>query len=807
MVWEVLQPMDWISVVLVGIVACCAALVALGIVSDSEGVLQAANMEAEPSRRSTFSLSGGEAGATSRQAAAPESSRERMEVARPDCVSASVSHTSGDVDYEAVFPNDSVQRIDLVIAAEDWQAMLAEASTSSRGGAIGPRPDVDFADGNPQMPAGGDWLDANAAPDSEARPTTVPSLQAGPSAAMRQLGPAFADACAECQTDAELVVHADGRDISGICVESEDGLVFQPTGSVMDARQPPESGEDGIPIAADLRGAALANPEVPMWGEDQPGPQGELGRMQVGTDAADDDLTYVECAVAFKGELWEHVGIRFKGNSTLTSTIASDSWKYPLHLDFDEFEDIYPETKDQRFFGFDDLALSNAATDPSFLRDVVPAALFSGFGVPTPRAAYYQVYLDVGDGPTFLGLYTVVETPDDPMLHSQFGDDEGNLYKPRGAGATWAWSSFDEASFEKKSNRGEADWSDIEAAFEALHASREDPAGWRANLESLFDVDGFLRWLAVNQILGNWDAYGQMAQNYYLYVDPSDDLIHWIPWDHNMSWSAGMRMSRGGASIALDSVTDEWPLIRYLLDDPVYRAAYTTYVAEALETVFDPQVLETLIRATFETIEPFLTDPDGALSEYSFVSSVGEARSAMEQLVASAKSKIEEAATYLTNEGYEPVAIVLSEVHYNPASSQGEDSVYEFIELYNRGACAVDLSGYRFDHGIEFTFPEETSLAPGECLIVAADGSAYSGLACQVFEWTSGRLSNGGEVIRLVDAAGFRIDRIEYDDGSGWPAVADGDGHSLQLVDPATPNHLPSNWTASPSVGGSPGGI
>ena len=57
---------------------------------------------------------------------------------------------------------------------------------------------------------------------------------------------------------------------------------------------------------------------------------------------------------------------------------------------------------------------------------------------------------------------------------------------------------------------------------------------WRDGLEQVFDVYGFLRVLAINQAMVNWDSYGCMSHNYYVYSDPSDDgRIKWFPWDLN----------------------------------------------------------------------------------------------------------------------------------------------------------------------------------------------------------------------------------------------------------------------------------
>ena len=119
---------------------------------------------------------------------------------------------------------------------------------------------------------------------------------------------------------------------------------------------------------------------------------------------------------------------------------------------------------------------------------------------------------------------------------------------PSGRGANWVL--FDEAGFAKKTNENAADFSDVEAALAALHAPQDDPAAWRSALEDTFDVDVFLRWLAVNTLMVNWDSYGSIAHNYYLYGDPSEGgQLHFISWDHNMSF--GMAGSNMGGMMGM----------------------------------------------------------------------------------------------------------------------------------------------------------------------------------------------------------------------------------------------------------------
>ena len=139
--------------------------------------------------------------------------------------------------------------------------------------------------------------------------------------------------------------------------------------------------------------------------------------------------------------------------------------------------------------------------------------------------------------------------------------------------------------------------------------------------------------------------------------------------------------------------------------------------------------------------------------------------------------------------------IVLNEIFYHPP----DERPGEFIELYNKGLSPIDISGYRFDDGIEFTFPEGTVLGPGAYLVVAEDPRILSenyGYDEALGPY-SGRLANAGENVRLVDRAGNTVDEVRYREGGAWSRWADGGGSSLEVIDPDQDNSVGSAWDAS----------
>lgn len=157
-----------------------------------------------------------------------------------------------------------------------------------------------------------------------------------------------------------------------------------------------------------------------------------------------------------------------------------------------------------------------------------------------------------------------------------------------------------------------------------------------------------------------------------------------------------------------------------------------------------------------------------------------------------------------------PSDIVVNEIMYNPPDDAAGGEL-EFVELYNRGAEEVDISGWQLTDAIRFTFPTGTIIEADDYLVVCSDPiemvSKYG--IYSVIGPFDGRLSNKGERIELSDDsdAPILIDEVEYETGGEWPGEPDGDGPSLELVNPWVENNIGGNWRASePRVSrGTPG--
>ncbi len=189
--------------------------------------------------------------------------------------------------------------------------------------------------------------------------------------------------------------------------------------------------------------------------------------------------------------------------------------------------------------------------------------------------------------------------------------------------------------------------------------------------------------------------------------------------------------------------------------------------------------------------------------------------------------------------------VTISEIMYNPPGATGAQE--EFIEIYNYGDAAVELTGWEFTKGVNYAFPAGTLLAGKGYLAIPANKAAFTAKYPGVTNVTAGgwnegiplpppsSLGNGGELIRLKNAAGIDVDEVEYSDSGDWaerrivnvwdatntpganpangldtdpglewyttadpdPEVGNPGGSSIQIINTALSNNAGANWTAA----------
>jgi hypothetical protein len=167
------------------------------------------------------------------------------------------------------------------------------------------------------------------------------------------------------------------------------------------------------------------------------------------------------------------------------------------------------------------------------------------------------------------------------------------------------------------------------------------------------------------------------------------------------------------------------------------------------------------------------------------------------------------------NAGWRAKSIVINEIMYAPASLNDDD---QYVELYNRGATAVNLGGWMFVSGIGFIFPSNTIVQPDGYIVMARNTSRmltnYPNLnAGNLVGNFSGSLSGKGERLALAmpdmivgtnqdgllqtNAIQITMDEVTYGTGGRWGQWSHGGGSSLELIDPRADNSLAPNWADS----------
>ena len=341
-------------------------------------------------------------------------------------------------------------------------------------------------------------------------------------------------------------------------------------------------------------GAAAAPPHTPEARARGERPQPAVGFFNFGEDSGAGtfgfDFTTVKAAVLFRspqGEetLLREIGLRYKGNGSFQT--ARSTRKRSFKLEFDHF------LPDQRFERRTKLNLNCNSLDPTQLRDPLGYRLFAEAGLPAPQTRFAEVAVQVGtDAPESLGLYTLVEQIDRRFLRQHLGSTSGLLLKPEGIKGI-PWFGPEIYRYEQPYN---AKWPGTDRQWErviefARVVNQADDREFEATIETLLDVDRFVRFLACQVLLGNLDSFLGTGHNYYLYLDDATDRFVFLPWDLDLGFG-GFFMA--GSVEELADLSLEHPhqgnnrLIDRLLQNPARREAYLVAVRDLVSRVFHP---------------------------------------------------------------------------------------------------------------------------------------------------------------------------------------------------------------------------
>lgn len=273
-----------------------------------------------------------------------------------------------------------------------------------------------------------------------------------------------------------------------------------------------------------------------------------------------------------------NVGIRLRGKT------ARGSKKKPFKIDFKEYGG-------EQFLKLKKLNLKPNTNDPSQLREYLTTLIYRKMDVPVARANYTEVYIN-GE---YMGVYLNVENIDDEFVDRRYDNEDGNLYKcVYGTTLQLSNDPYDNKLFELKTNEDVNDRKTLENFIELIND--KSVSNWSEKISAVFEVDNYLKQLAVEAMTGHWDGYTYNINNYYLYENPETGKIVFIPYDMDNTWGIDWVGKDWGTRDLLDWSSDanNTPLSNRLLEVKEFKDKYIRYLYEVLGYFKDYQYFDSI---------------------------------------------------------------------------------------------------------------------------------------------------------------------------------------------------------------------
>ena len=413
--------------------------------------------------------------------------------------------------------------------------------------------------------------------------------------------------------------------------------------------------------------------------------QSTVHKIEITMDGWDDfidnctDEKYRACAVTIDGEAQGTVGIRAKGNTSLSSVAQYDNDRYSFKIEFDHYQ------KKKTYRGLDKLSLNNIIQDATYMKDYWSYTFMNQMGLASPLCSYTEIYVN-GE---YWGLYLAVEGVEEAFLERNYGEDYGELYKPDSlsfGGGRGNGQAFDMQDFEKKLqgddteeqaaadenaandnaaptmpqdiqraariNRGDfkpgggmggMGSSDVKLQYidddpdsyanifdnAKTKVKKKDQARLIAALKKLsegdtsaVDTDAVAMYMAVHNFLCNGDSYtGSMVHNYYLYE--KDGVMSMIPWDYNLAFGGftGGSDATGTVNTAIDTLVSggddsDRPMAGWITASEESLALYHEKYQQFIDTVFTSGWFESEFDRVSAMIAPYVEKETRAFYTY-----------------------------------------------------------------------------------------------------------------------------------------------------------------------------------------------
>ncbi len=367
---------------------------------------------------------------------------------------------------------------------------------------------------------------------------------------------------------------------------------------------------------------------------------------------------YCNTDVIIDGEAYKNVGIRAKGNTSLSTVKTLGSERYSFKIEFDHYD------KTASYHGLDKLSLNNLIQDSTMMKDYLTYTMMNEFGISSSLCSYVYITVNGEDW----GLYLAVEGIEESFLERNYGIDYGKLYKPdsmnfgggRGNGKDFEFDhlsmpdddreqgSHTENSVMNKKNGGSGSfgsetgmasadvklqytddeldsysniWNNAKTVITEADQKRLIEALKKLSdneeLASAIDIEQVIRYFVVHNYVCNGDSYtGSMVHNYYLYEQ--DGRLTMLPWDYNLAFGT-FQSSNANSTVnaPIDSPVngssgEDRPMWYWIIANEEYTELYHQYFAEFLSSMN----IESIIDNAYALIKDYVAKDPTAFYSY-----------------------------------------------------------------------------------------------------------------------------------------------------------------------------------------------
>ena len=384
---------------------------------------------------------------------------------------------------------------------------------------------------------------------------------------------------------------------------------------------------------------------------------------------------YYMASVVIDGESYKNIGLRAKGNTSLSMVSSLGSERYSFKIEFDHYDST------RTYHGLDKLSLNNLIQDSTMMKDYLTYTMMNGFGVNSSLCSYVYITVNGEDW----GLYLAVEGVEESFLERNYGSDYGELYKPDSlgfGGGRGNGGDFDpSAMFGSRDGGNGFDFggTDTDSRESGVSSGRFSPPSmsgggmpdipfsggggfgmgssdvklqyiddeldsylniWNnakthitkadqkrlieslkklsdnQDIASVVDIGQVIRYFVVHNYVCTDDSYtGMMVHNYYLYE--TDGRLSMIPWDYNLGFGT---FGGGNATSTVNTPIDtpvsggssDRPMLNWIFESEEYTALYHQYFAEFLNSVD----IQGIINNTYDLIQSYVEKDPTAFYTY-----------------------------------------------------------------------------------------------------------------------------------------------------------------------------------------------